>query len=580
MIKTTSPAAPDPDGQHPPIQTPPGRRRRTAGDQASTYRTTVYRLTGLTGPGAPSLRSGLNHKYLRKNHFSPVETEIAGAPALLVHGHVSQPSAGWCPIITALTGEALTVAYSSAGGALLVRVDDQVYALTYGVLGRFFIAADRIDPGFGIQFALRAVEPDRINRVTRRVLASTGRVDRNLVPGGQPIRRYDIEGWGEIVRQLSGVLTNERLTVAKGSARRVTFVGADSLQIPVSTDPVGLLADLREIGRTCDGESPSPELEFIAQIRPLPSGERTSDLDKRLDDMLGIENHPDVGLAVPTSLVEVEPHAGSYVVKVPYRKQLHPSLDLDAVTGRARGRGDGRRLNALKHGSIELCADPDGAESLAPPVKAHQWITAEVSQGAARMIYQEGQWYQIGEQHLALLNAEIEEILAQPASITLPAWTSDLEDEDAYNKHVAGNCAGFVLLDKKTLRTRQHNRGPGIEACDLLGPNDELIHVKRAAKSAPLSHLFTQGEISVDALLHEPDALEKLVGRVHVEQPDHHIDETFRPRKVIYAIALDSGKQLTPKTLFTFSQVALYRATRRLRGANIEVEVVSIPVVL
>jgi hypothetical protein len=155
-----------------------------------------------------------------------------------------------------------------------VSVDDQVYALTYGVLGRFFIAADRIDPGFGIQFALRAVEPDRINRVTRRVLASTGRVDRNLVPGGQPIRRYDMEGWGEIVRQLSGVLTNERLTVAKGSA--------------------------------------------------------------------------DVGLAVPTSLVELEPHAGSYVVKVPYRKQLHPVLDLDAVTGRARGRGDGRRLNALK----------------------------------------------------------------------------------------------------------------------------------------------------------------------------------------------------------------------------------------
>ena len=48
---------------------------------------------------------------------------------------------------------------------------------------------------------------------------------------------------------------------------------------------------------------------------------------------------------------------------------------------------------------------------------------------------------------------------------------------------------------------------------------------------------------------------------------------------MIYAIALASGKQLSPKALFTFSQVALYRATRRLRGANIEVEVISISVV-
>jgi uncharacterized protein (TIGR04141 family) len=579
MVNTAQPAKPEADGQRSLLRPPRTVRRDSADDKASTYRTTVYRLTEIPNTEAHGLRTGLNHKYLRKNGFIPIETEVAGAPALLIHGHVPQASADWCPIITALTGEALTVAYSSAGGALLVRVDEQVYALTYGVLGRFFIAADRIDPGFGIQFALRAIEPDRIQRVTRRVLASTGRVDRNLVPGGQPIRRYDIEGWGEIVRQLSGVLANERLTVTRGSTRRVTFAGADSLQIPVSTDPVGLLADLREIGRTCVGESPCPELDFIAQIRPLPSGERTAELDKRLDEMIGIESHPDVGLAVPTSLIELEPLAGSYLVRMPYRKRLHLDLDLEAVVGRARGKGNGRRLNTLKHGSIELCNDPDGDEPLAPPVKAHLWITAEVPLGAARMIYQEGQWYQIGEQHLALLNAEIEEILTQPATLVLPPWTGDLEDEDAYNRHVAETYPGFVLLDKKTLRTKQHNRGPGIEACDLLGPNDELIHVKRAAKSAPLSHLFTQGEVSVDALLHEPDAREKLAARVRADHPDHHIDETFRPRKVIYAIALASGKQLSPKTLFTFSQVALYRATRRLRGANIEVEIISIPVV-
>ncbi|NJP32858.1 DUF6119 family protein [Micromonospora thermarum] len=567
------------DGNRTDPRTGNAQRRRYGGRASrppSTYRTTLYRLNDVT-PDVRGLHSGLNHRYLRQHQFSTTTTEVAGAPALLVHGQVPQASADWCPIVTGLTGDTVTVSYSSAGCALLIAVANQVYALTYGVLGRFMINTDRIDPAFGIAFAIRAIEPERVRRVTRRVLASTGRVDRNLVPGGQHIRRYGIEGWGEIVGQLCGTLTNERLTVTRGSTRPVSIAAADSLQIAISTDPGGLLDDLREISRVCAGEAPSPELDFIAQIRPLRVGERTAELDERLDEILGLDEPADLGIAVPIAQVEHEPFASSYMIKVPYRREHRSDLDLDAILEGARSRPPGRRLEALKLGAIGLCADPHGREPLAPPVSAHKWITAEIPLGAARMIYHEGRWYEIGEQHLALLRAEIEQILSQPTTVVLPPWTSDLADEDAYNRSVARPGTGYVLLDKHGLKTRQHNRGPGIEACDLLGPGDELIHVKRGGRSAPLSHLFIQGEVSVDALLHEPDARERLVAMVHAQQPTHHIDAGFKPRKVIYAIAPARGKTLTADTLFTFSQVALYRAVRRLRGDNIDVEVVTIP---
>jgi uncharacterized protein (TIGR04141 family) len=55
---------------------------------------------------------------------------------------------------------------------------------------------------------------------------------------------------------------------------------------------------------------------------------------------------------------------------------------------------------------------------------------------------------------------------------------------------------------------------------------------------------------------------------VHAREPKHRIDVTFKPRKVVYAIAPGLGKVLTADTLFTFSQVALYRAVRRLRGGD------------
>ncbi|MCW6003506.1 TIGR04141 family sporadically distributed protein [Micromonospora sp. CPCC 205371] len=573
MSETTSNRPPGRDDETRPDGASRGRRTtRRVSRPRSTYRTTVYRVHA----DLESLATVLNHRYLRANDFTTMTTEVAGAPALLVHGHVPQPVADWCPVVTGLTGDTMTVSHSSAGCVLLIAVDDQVYALTYGTIGRFMIDPERIDPGFGIAFAIRAIEPEQIRRVTRRVLASTGRVERSLVPGGQHIRRYSIEGWGEIVGQLSGHLTNTQLTVARGSARPVSIAGAESLQIAVSTDPAGLLDDLREISRVCARESPSPDLEFIAQVRPIHPGDSTARLDVLLDGLLGSYGHPDLGLAVPASQIEYEASAQSYVIKVPYRAERTPDLDLDTILERTRGRPAGRRLEALKIGSIGMCADSDGRELLTPAVAAHKWITAEISLGAARMIYHEGRWYEIGVEHLAILRAEIEQILTRTPTIALPPWTGDLANEDAYNRMVAEQGTGYVLLDKHFLKTRQHRRGPGIEACDLLGPANELIHVKRAERSAPLSHLFAQGEVSVDALIHEAEARERLVAQVHAERPGHPIDTTFRPRKVVYAIALGEGNRLTADTLFTFSQVALYRTVRRLRGDNVDVEVVSI----
>jgi uncharacterized protein (TIGR04141 family) len=556
---------------HPPLDRTDQRNAKSR-RSSSTYRTTLYRLDGVP-PDAEGLKRALNDRYLRGQHFGISPTTIGEAPALLVHGHVPRDKAEWCPIITGLTGNDVAVGYSSAGGALLVVVDKAVYALTYGTVGRHMVNPDLFDPGFGIGFAIRAVGPERIMRITRRMLASTGRVDRSLVPGGLHIRHFNIEQWGEIIGQLCGtLLENPRLTVTRLTKRPVSVAGANSLQIPLSVDPAGLLADLREITRVSATDTPSPELEFIAQVRPLPSGARTDELDEQVDDLLGQVNSEGVALTMPVTQVEYEPLAASYEVKVTGFRRTYPSeLNLDTILDRVRTLPDGKRLNALKTGTIGLCADASG-DLLTPPEAAHKWITAEVPHGTARMIYQEGKWYEIGERHLRFLIEEIEEILSRPASIALPPWTSGLSNEDAYNKHAAKH--GFVLLDKRLLKTRQHPYG--IEGCDLLGPDNELIHVKRAGRSSPLSHLFQQGEVAVDALRHERDARVQLAKMVRAADPSRAFKASFKPKKIVFGIALASGKALTANTLFTFSQVALYRTVRRLRSDGIDVEVVGI----
>ena len=425
---------------------------------------------------------------------------------------------------------------------------------------------------------IRALKPAQIKRLTRHVLAATGRVDRNAVPGGQHIRSYIVEPWGEIVGQLCGQLNNERLTVSRSTKRPVTVTGSDAVQIALSTDPAGLLSDLREISRVCARENPAPELEFIAQIRPLSAGDpRAVELNERLDDLLGQARPDGIGLAIPTNQVEMEPLAASYEIRIPHRRIVRTNMTLDTVLERTHRLPTGRRLPALRNGSIALCSDAEAQERLAQPVSANKWITAEIPLGALRMVYHEGQWYEIGARHLEFLRSEIAAILDRPPSITLPRWTTRHADEHAYNRSVAAPGSGFVMLDKTKLRTRQHHHSNGIEACDLLGPQNELIHVKRAERSSPLSHLFFQGEVAVDALRHEADARQRLVDLVHAQYPTWPIDVDFTPTKIIYAISLGQTRPLTATSLFTFAQVALYRTVRRLRSDNIDVEVIAIP---
>jgi uncharacterized protein (TIGR04141 family) len=202
-------------------------------------------------------------------------------------------------------------------------------------------------------------------------------------------------------------------------------------------------------------------------------------------------------------------------------------------------------------------------------------LTAEVPQGADRLLLHEGTWYEMGAEHRTFLRREIEQLLTQPRSVVLPGWRPGMPERE-YNESVAGGRPGFVSLDRHLLHTKQHRHG--FEACDLLGPNDELIHVKRAGGSAPLSHLFAQGVTSADALCHSADARTRFVEMVRRRDPGRAIDlASFRPRKVVYGIALDRGREVTVDSLYTFAQVALYHAMKSLRVDGVDVEVVTVP---
>ena len=134
----------------------------------------------------------------------------------------------------------------------------------------------------------------------------------------------------------------------------------------------------------------------------------------------------------------------------------------------------------------------------------------------------------------------------------------------------------FLCLDRKLVTTRVHPRG--FEACDLLGPNNELVHVKKVSSntgSSVLSHLFAQGLVAIESLTDRP-TWDKFVQLVANQDPHRASRLGDRPAALIYAIHR-SDKPLTPDTLFTFARSALVSASVTLSAFGIPLQIYVIP---
>jgi uncharacterized protein (TIGR04141 family) len=133
---------------------------------------------------------------------------------------------------------------------------------------------------------------------------------------------------------------------------------------------------------------------------------------------------------------------------------------------------------------------------------------------------------------------------------------------------------GYVCLDQ---RFAANPLGNGrLEVCDLVGPGNELVHVKRASDSKPLSHVCSQALVGTQSLLRSPEVRRDFAALVERHGRGRTVPESFRPSKVVLAILLKKGEKLTADTLFPFSQVSLAHTARALRSDLIDVEVIGI----
>jgi uncharacterized protein (TIGR04141 family) len=519
---------------------------------------------------------------LDERHADVEFIEIAGVPAIWIGIQDEEKQAEWLGDAAATTGLDLSYRERRAGGLLLLGIDGTAYALSYGT-GYLLIPDELKDERFGLGFLIRRLDSGQVQELVRRRANARGRTDTTMVAAGAPVWMLGVAENVEIIKRIGGRAKDLKVTFTAAGDRGVNVEGGGGLKMRFGVEPDALVSDIRECARVCREEQPEAALEFIEHIMPVSDAVLTSLLDGELEKLLAgtaADSGERLTAVVPTSVLEHFSQARSLTVKIGYGKAaLVPSLELDDILRAARCQRSGERVKALRGGRIWLNADARGEDVLGG-ARADKWLEANISVDARRFFLMDGEWFEIGADYVRTSRDAIVPLFPAVPSVALLPWSlTKGRTENDYNRYVAARSGGRLLcLDRNQAVRDPLGKRSSLEICDLLGPGNELIHVKRAKGSAPLSHLFYQGLNSAQSLIAGPALVrDQFADSVASAPRGRVLPRDFKPAKVVYAILLENGRRFTPDALFPFSQATLAHAARILHAYGIAVEVIGIP---
>ncbi|MER6265990.1 TIGR04141 family sporadically distributed protein [Streptomyces sp900105755] len=542
---------------------------------SSTAVRTVYRLSTVA-PTTDAMLNALDAELLDSLGAEPHFPDVLGVPSVFVTCGIEHTEAPWCEPMSRTTGIMVTENIRRTAAVLLLAVDGTVYAIGCDQ-GYRLIPEHLKDQRFGLSFAIRQMDPNMIRGAVSKSLGQA-RTDISLVPGGAPVPLLGIRDHSRIVRSLGGYLDDLPLTRSRYTrGKAVSAQGGRGLRIALGVEPEALLADLRAITRICREDIPHSELEFVDHIVPVSDSSTLDALDRALDDRLGHPADGDISISVPFGHHTAYAEATTYLTQINSPGALRSEdFDLGYLLTRARLAPPGRRLKALRDGTVTLAKDRRAgtADTLAV-TSALTWLETGIPLGARRFFLMDGEWYEAGSAYVEECRATVATLFPPLPSVSLPAW-ADGESENAYNNRVADDRPGWLCLDTRNVSNPIRPRDQ-VEICDLLMPDGTLVLVKRAGGSGPLSHLFSQARVAVELLQESAQVRTEFTAKVarlsggKILLPDH-----FTPKRIVLGVLLKNRENLTAESVFGFSQITIAQTAKALAARGVTVEVVGI----
>jgi uncharacterized protein (TIGR04141 family) len=434
----------------------------------------------------------------RPDVYGPVDLGDFVAKLYVKFGYPHVPE--WTDFIRAgFDGPTNMPMASSVGAAVVLKLvpEDEYFAFTFGITGRFLLKHQAWQRGYGLLAALNLIYPRAAGAGSgpgKLVAVDAKRRGGEIIRSRQQSSRattfesFDLDK----LREMVGGATGQPYDQTWG--RRIT--GADALTFAYDGAFTGLGKLCRDLATAHDREDYKDRFGWLDSIRPIHDPDLLSRIQEHLLREILDGTATDVDLAPPEIM------DWSRVVGFQYHFEFRQSVTrpdlrlVDYIRGLSYREEDLLAVvdvDYLKRRSIRA-RDADDHE-------VSRWsvwrcLTGEFQFDGATYVIDEGEIFEVSTDYLANLNDYLSHLPSQNA-MPWPGATMSTP-EDTYNASLAAALAPALLMDQQLVNARTQTTP--VEICDVLTDDRQLIHVKRHLVSRELSHLFSQGFVSASLL--------------------------------------------------------------------------------
>lgn len=455
---------------------------------------------------------------------------------------------------------------SSALVVVAIGEPRQFYALPFGVAGRYLLRDGVFERSFGLRAALNllfsgdastATAPaGRVQSVDTTLLGTTTMKARKQASRLSTLETFDVDRLREMLRQLVVRPTDEDAWGAR-------FVGSDAAK-------VGKDVDFADIGDFCvrvadvaDRKDYRDHVPWVDQVRLVQDPEERQAVRDAVVAELKAGNPSDLFALSPPEIVDWLGVSGFQVTRDRRARRRdvrikRPDVELQHVlTSEFRADVD---FDTLREEQLFVL---DGDDRDAARWSLWRCLAGSIEVDGRTYVLEDGDIFETEPDFMHDLNRLVDGL--PDAAVELPDCPARLH-EPAYNVQAAAG-DGLLLLDRKLVP-------PGystpIEVCDILSLSRNLVHVKRHFSADGLSHLFSQGLVSAEAMHQFPEFRANVAQECRDQGSVPHAalfeDERFDPSKweVVYGIVAAWRGRAASAAIPFFSKLTLSHAATRL----------------
>ncbi|MHB2253360.1 DUF6119 family protein [Corynebacterium aurimucosum] len=517
----------------------------------------------------------------KEKSFETIDTDSdSGVDGRFYYQNPKEKTPTWVGFINPILQKNLPkISTATASALLLLKVNARIFALTFGY-GRSLLDLTKIEHQFGLRVAINSINPDQIRSLDTKsyedlVVSTTTQTSKST-----ELPTFNVDISSDILRAVTGEPRDDSF------ASRVA--GSDSLVLNTSLTPHELNNLCQKLLDLYEEDTYKENFGWIDQLSVIQDPATIEKLDKKLVTSLRNGDVSTTHLAMPEN-IDWKDISGFQITGT--RKHIFDELDLEDYLSRLKDRKD-LDLGLLKNRYISVKYSRSGGKD--KRWSLYQCLVSEQRVDKNLYVLIENQWFAVADSLVEEVDNFVESL--PTPNVDLPSANSG-ETEPDYNNRITKDSLGNLLkLDAKI--KRPGGASSGIEFCDALTKDGELIHIKRKARSSTLSHLFAQGSVSAMTFMSDGyyrDEIRKMVSNsVENEKagdwlqliPDSESTVDRERYTVAYAVITNTPKRVTNSQtnkrndwLPFFSKLNLMQQGKQLRTMGFQLALARIPVV-